>query len=134
MRHNLPFRNKITIQIQNLIICVLSPLAWSRRNVFFRSRSRSRLKYLNSVCLQTLPMLFFLHSRCFEDINLDYFTRTPTDILTSHWWHFIRINLFHEKTPNLITNTTKKELSNLMQTFWSYARTCIFAVHFYSYC
>jgi hypothetical protein len=65
MRHNLPFWNKIAIEIQNL-----SPLAWSRRNEFFRSRSRSRLRNSHSVCLQTLPMLVFLHSHCFEYYKL----------------------------------------------------------------
>jgi len=65
MRHNLPFRNNITIEIQNML-----PLAWSRRNGFFRSRSRSRLRNSQSVCLQTLPMLFFLHSHCFEVYKL----------------------------------------------------------------
>ena len=68
MRHNLPFRDEITIEIQNR-----SPLAWSRRNGFFRSRSRSRLRNSYSVCLQTLPMLFFIHSHFFEDCKLGLF-------------------------------------------------------------
>ena len=131
MRHNLPFRNNITIEIQNML-----PLAWSRRNGFFRSRSRSRLRNSHSVCLQTLPTQF-ISLVVSKIINSACVTRTTTDILTSQWWHFlITVNLVdeHEKTRNLITNTTKKELSYLMQSIWIYARRYISAIHIYLYC
>ena len=127
MRHNLPFWNKIAIEIQNL-----SPLAWSRRNEFFRSRSRSRLRNSHSVCLQTLLMLFFLHFHCFKNYKLW--------LLYADWYFDVSLVAFYQDKPSPWKNTkpnnkhNKKELSNLMQSFWSYARTYILPIHFYSYC
>ena len=87
---------------------VLSPLAWSLLYELFRSSSRSRLGNSYSICLQTLPTFFrltvskIIYSACV--------TRTPTDILTSHWWHFLttprRGKRKHTKPNN---KTTKKK-------------------------
>ena len=128
---DITFSLEIKLQLKYKICC-LSPevggtdssgaivdLAWEIRILF---------AYKRCLCCSSFTLIVA------KIINLDCFTCTPTDILTSHWWHFIKINLVHEQIQNLITNTTKKELSNLIQMFWSYARTYIFAIHFYSYC
>ena len=100
MRHNLSFRNKITIEIQNL-----SPLARSPRNEFFRSRSRPRLTNSHFVCLQTLSTLFFrltvskiMNSAC---VYVDWYFDVSLVVFSYH-------DKPLQQKRNLITNTTKK--------------------------
>ena len=47
-------------------------------------------------------------------------------------YNFLKIT-FYTNLVLIITNTTKKELSNLMQLFSSYVRTYISEIHFYLY-